>query len=682
MTSVPPKSEAPKTEARRRAVSVLALKLWEVAEALDERLDDASGVLELLVSAVAKGEVPIEAWEKLHRAAVRHDKVSDLAMAYEQLANDKRIKLLTGEQQAFIYLRAAAFFQTELGDMDGAIAYAERAAAAMPGHPEAFAMLERLYGMADKTARLAELYVDASSRAQEPEIKLQLLRRAFELLQDPASADELAIDVGQRILKLAPGDEPARESVVRRLLAKGRHKEVADVFEQALRREPPPGPAEALLLREQLVDLCLNAVKDVTRALGHIAGVLQLRPDHASALAAAEGLLENRVHAPRAAAALSDAYERSGRSDRAIAMLSFELKNVRGPRRVEVQRRLGILRQDVLSDPAGALELLAPVVAGDPGDDELRQRFVALSLGLNQPDQAARLLSRALSTSKDNDVRARVGADVGQVYLKSGDVKRAKLAFQQVLELGERGPATLVAARELCELSTEASEAKQLVTALTLVVELEPEREPRQAAARRLARLCDGEAKDTERAIIAYRALIGSPWTDEALRRLETLYREVSDEDGLAEVLFHRAERTKEPNEARALALAAAELATEKGRNPDGAIELWEKLIERFGASLELHQRLMPLLVQAKRFFEVCELVEQQIAWASEAERPALYVDLAELRLTRLGDPEGALRAYQEALTLDPTHRAARAAVEKMLGQSDTRELSAEILEP
>jgi hypothetical protein len=54
MTTVPPKSEvpAPKAEGKRRA-SVLALKLSEIAEALDERLDDPSMVLELLVNAVA-----------------------------------------------------------------------------------------------------------------------------------------------------------------------------------------------------------------------------------------------------------------------------------------------------------------------------------------------------------------------------------------------------------------------------------------------------------------------------------------------------------------------------------------------------------------------------------------------------------------------------------------------------
>ncbi len=681
MTTVPPEVPAPKTEAKRRG-SVLAQKLSEIAEGLDERLDDPSAVLELLVNALAKGEAPQEAWEKLHGAAVRYGKVSDLALAYEQAAADKRIKLLTGEQQVYIYLRAAQFFQSELGDTNGAIGYAERAAAAVPGHAEAFGLLERLYGMASQPARLAELYADASSRAQDADVKLQLLRRAAELLRDLPQSDDLAIEVAQRILKITPGDGEAREGLVRRLLSRGRHKEVADVFEQALRREPAPPPEEQLLLREQLVDLCLGALKDVTRGLGHIEGVLQLSPNHPTALAAAEALLENRAHAARVAAALSDAYERAGRTDRAIAMLGFELKTVRGPRRVEVQRRLGILRQDVLSDHTGALELLAPVVAGNPGDDELRQRFVTLSLGLSQPEQAARLLSRALLASKDNAVRARVGADVGLVYLKSGDVKRAKAAFQQVLESNERGVATLSAGKELCELCTESTEQKLLLSALTLVVELEPEREARQAAARRLARLCDGDAKDPERSVVAWRALIGSPWTDEALRRLEALYREANDEDGLAEVLYHRAERTKDPDEARALGFAAAELATEKGRNREGAIELWEKLMEQYGASPEIHRRLMPLLIEAKRFFEVCELVEQQIGWAEPAEKPQLWLQLAELKMARLGDPDGALRAYQEALVLEPGHRVARSAVEKLLVLPETRELSAEILEP
>jgi len=151
MSTIPPTQEG-----RRRPVSVLALKLWEVAEALEQRLDNPAEVLEMLVTAVAKGEQPVDAWQRLHAAAARHDKVADLAFAYEQTVSEKRVKLLQPEQQAFVYLRAAEFFSEALGDTEGAIAHATRAAAAVPGHPEAFPVLEALLRGPDDVLLLDE----------------------------------------------------------------------------------------------------------------------------------------------------------------------------------------------------------------------------------------------------------------------------------------------------------------------------------------------------------------------------------------------------------------------------------------------------------------------------------------------------------------------------------------------
>lgn len=677
MSSIPPTQEG-----RRRPVSVLALKLWEVAEALEERLDNPAEVLEMLVTAVAKGEQPVEAWARLHVAAGRHDKVADLAFAYEQTVSEKRIKLLQPEQQAFVYLRAAEFFADALGDTDGAIAHASRAAAAVPGHQEAISLLELLLRRSGDTVKLAELYVEASGRESDGERRSALLQSASDLIQAATGDEERTIEIGQRILRLDPAREAVRSVVVQRLIARGRHKDVVDLLEQALRREPAPSNEEATLLREWLVDLCLSELKDPARALGHVEGLLDRDPSHAMALKSAEALLETRAVSLRAAAILSDTYEKTGRVDRAIAMLGLELKQVRGPRRVEVQRRLGILRQDALHDPAGALELLAPVVAGDPGDDDLRRRFVELSLSLNQPEQAARLLGRALQTSRVLSVRARVGVDVGHVYLKTGDLKRAQAAFQQVIEAGSDDQAVLEAAKQLSDLYTEAGERKQLVAVLERVVSLEPEREPRQAAARRLARLCDGEGGDAPRAIVAWRALIGSPWTDEALRRLEALYGEASDDEGLSDVLFVRAERSKDPVEARRLAFQAAELRSARSRDPEAALAAWQKLSDLYGPSREIHERIVPLLEQAQRYAELSVVLEREAELLEGAERVALLVKLAQLRLARLADPNAALEALRGALALEPADRTARAAVEKLLATGDARLAAADVLEP
>ncbi|HEY6559367.1 MAG TPA: tetratricopeptide repeat protein [Polyangiaceae bacterium] len=674
-------AEPPKTGGRRRP-SMVPAKLDELHELLESELDDPLLVLESILHALTKNQDATGLFDSLHGAAVRHDKVSELAFAYEHVTGDKRIKLMAPEQQAIVYLQAARFFGDTFGDTDGAVAYAERAAGAVPGHPEAFTRLETLLTEAEQPLRLARFYVDAALHEADRGQQLLFLSRAAELVEGEPGADDLAIEIYGHILRIEPDAAATRAALEQRLLACGRHRDAVQLLEQSLERDPPPDPSEAQPIRERLVARYMNELGEPQRAMPHVEALLASDPDHAMARAAAEALLEVRAVAARATAALSDAYERLGQLETAAAMLAQELKSVRGPRRVDVQRRLSILKQDVLNDPAGALELMAPVVAGDPGDDVLRGRFVALSGSLDQPLEAARLLQRALQTNKDPAVRARVGAEIGSIFMQAGDVKNAEAAFRQVLEIDQDDGAVLQAAGRLSELYAEAGEIKPLAQALELVVKLEPERERRQAAARRLARLCESELEDPARAVIAHRALIGSPWTDEALRKLEALYHDLGDQDGLAEILALRAERTRDPEEARELMFRSAELRSANRRDRGQALEAWLHFVGKYGPSREAHARLIPLLEQHQRFEELAQLLEREVELADAAERPALLSRLAHIRATKLGDPAGALGVFRQALAANPEDRTSRAAVEKLLSAGALRLQAADILEP
>ena len=86
---------------------------------------------------------------------------------------------------------------------------------------------------------------------------------------------------------------------------------------------------------------------------------------------------DHRPIAPRVSALLSDAYGRLGRTAQEIGTLTLELRLARPPRLAVVQKRLAVLRQEVLEDTAGALELLESLVSRDPSDDETRLRFVS-----------------------------------------------------------------------------------------------------------------------------------------------------------------------------------------------------------------------------------------------------------------------------------------------------------------
>lgn len=667
---------------RVRGPDAFLQRVEDLGELLDSSLANPQEALDVLVTAVAKGHQPTLVWERLHQAALRDDKSAELAFAYERLTSDRRIKILAAEQRAYLFLRAAAFVGDLFGDIDGATRYAELALAAMPGHPEAFGLLERLLGEAEKTEQLALLYFEASRAEKEDLNKIPLLKRAASLVQDRPLANELALKILHAWASAEPASPRAKEALIERYIAAARYRDAAKLLEEKLVSESALSAVEARAIHERLVELYIHQVKEPKEAISHLEAILRVIPTHPGALKTTEVLLENRAVAERAAAALSDAYESAGDTASAIAMLTMELKLVKGSRRLDVQRRLAILRHDTLGDKVGALELLAPVVSAGPGDDDLRQRYVNLSLELDQPKEAALLLARALQTTREPGVRARIGVDVGKLYLKTGDSRRAQGIFQQVIDGGQGEAAVLSAARHLVELCGEAGDTKGLGTALELVVKLEPDTQVRQTAARRLTRLYDGENVAEERSLGAWRALLGSEWTDEALGRLETLYLKLDSKEGQADVLAWRAARALDPEKARELAFAAAELRTTHQRDQAIALAVWAELLTKYGPWQPVLERSVPLLEQLQEWPRLAETLEQLLACVDDEQKPDYFSRLAQVRQVRLSDVRGALSALGSALSIDSTHRASRVLLERLLFTEGAALEAADILEP
>ena len=167
---------------------------------------------------------------------------------------------------------------------------------------------------------------------------------------------------------------------------------------------------------------------------------------------------------------LSAAYRRLGRLEDEAGTLALELKLARPPRLPEVQRRLAILRQDALGDPAGALELLEPLVARDPTDEDLRRRYLEVATTFHREVEAAKLLSRALPAVKDPLTRARLGLEIAGLYSKHDDGRRARATLEQLLEEPIEEMMRLVLAKRLVELHQDATEPKGFARALEFVV--------------------------------------------------------------------------------------------------------------------------------------------------------------------------------------------------------------------
>ncbi|HTN87439.1 MAG TPA: tetratricopeptide repeat protein, partial [Sorangium sp.] len=444
-------------------------------------------------------------------------------------------------------------------------------------------------------------------------------------------------------------------------------QDVARLLEQALTAEPPPPDAPEI--RARLIDLYSGPLKEIERALPHVEEVLAHDPAHEAAFRAGEALLGRKTALVRAAAALESAHARLGKAQDAARMMTLQIENLRGPRRVEVQKRLVELLFQKLGDLASAFALSEQILAVDPSDEAVRERFLALAPALDRRMDAARVLVRASSGAKDKPLRARIAAELGELYEGLGDGKRARAAFLQALDGEPDGAAVRRAARGLAKLCERERDARGLAGALERLVEAETDAEAREAAAERLARLYEEELGDTAGAIAAYRRLAeaGSSREPRALAALERLYEATAAHDGLAWVLERRAEAEPDRRAARELAFRAAELRTRLADLP-AAVAAWRRYLAAFGPSREAHARLIPLLEQERRWAELESLLEAEAELAAGQERASVLARIGAIRMARLDDPAGAIAAYRGALALDPTDRPSRLALEKMLG--------------
>ncbi len=146
----------------------------------------------------------------------------------------------------------------------------------------------------------------------------------------------------------------------------------------------------------------------------------------------------------------------------------------------------------------------------DPADDEVRSRFVQLASALDKQLEATRTLGRAATAARDAAVRARIGADLGDLYRELGDVKKARASYQGVIEATDE-EASLRAARALAALSADPRDPTGLAAALARLSQIEPDEDARLAATAELGAVTEKELVDLPAAIAAYEKLLGTP---------------------------------------------------------------------------------------------------------------------------------------------------------------------------
>ena len=646
----------------------------------EDRLENEETILDAMLTMHAKGQLALDAWDKLHAAAARDERLSELAFAYESVSQGKRLKTLPGTAVAEFLFQAARFFGDTFADEFGAITYLERAHTAMPGHLPAFEKLDALLEKTKSYKRLAELWAEAAAQRPRAE-QLDAYRKAAEHFERAAGHDEKTIELYQQILRLDPSDEAARNQLEARYVKANRLRDVARLLEQALAVDPPPVLRAARKIHARLLDLYANQLHEPERTIAHVEALLDDDASHDDARKVAQKLIVIKGIAARAAAALAKACAAVGTPAEVARYLAIELEHTRGPKRRDVLLRIGILKQERMNDDKGAFESFEQALALDGSDDELRARYAALATKLKKQLDAAKTLNKVAPALKVPSQRAMAQAQMGQLLLEGGDAKRAKATFVGVLAIPEAGPdATLVAARALVEIYGKEKDFKALADALERVGQLEPDPEAAREVNEQLAELAT-QLGDTPRAIAAWQRLVESTSRQRALAALEPLYEAAGDAIALASILEERSKDATSPTEARAMAFKAGEVRTAKG-DAIVASAAWKRLVEKFGAARDVHKLWLPLLEVERNWAELARALAADAQLAPESERAEILARLGNVLLVRLKDAPSAIDAFKRALAIDASDKASRATLEKLAATGEHRLLAASVLEP
>ncbi len=659
-----------------------------LADVHESELRDPGGAFEVILNTLIEAPNDLTLWDRAAELGVAAGRPTDLAGAYRQhlTGDDGASTALSEDLQLELSERAAVLHEEQLGDSEGAVPYLERMLAIEPTHASAFERLKTILHALEQWNRLESLYQRTIAVTEDDSHKVELLHQAALVAEDMIGSDEKAIGYYERIMEIDPLHERASEALERLYGREERYQDLAKLLE---RRLETATDEESAPIQQQLVDLYLHRLEQYERVIPHLENVLRLREDDHDVRALAEECLGVAELRQPAAALLDNLYTSLDDPRDLVRVLDVRLEGAESEeQRRELLHRIAALRDERLKDDAGAFVALSALMPLEPEDTAIRRRLLDVGRRLGENQAMAQAL---LATAE----RATVPTTRGDILMEAAglfrnrldEVARAEEVYRQVLAIDPDEPELVIpAAKALAEIYQEESKHAQLAEVLGVQVRLVSDPDEAREIYSRIANIYEDLLENDDKAIEAWKARLELDTSDQhALRALERLYERTEAWRELVEVLRHLEASATDGDERKRCMVKAAEVLADELHETLDAINAWRAVLDDFGAEPDTLAALSRLYKKAERWEDLAEVYDSWLALSDEVDqRVELYAGLGEVRAEHLGDPQGALAAYREVLSLEPAHRASRAALEKLLehDDADIKREAAEIIGP
>ncbi|TAK30476.1 MAG: tetratricopeptide repeat protein [Myxococcaceae bacterium] len=512
----------------------------------------------------------------------------------------------------------------------------------------------------------------APSLSTTPSSSNPRLLQAIEAARAAESAGQpdKAIEAWKMALRLDAQGTDARHSLARLYAATGRWNNLVELLRQELESLGGVRPGtdltanrerKAEILRE-MVDIYRDRLSLEPMVVQTYNALLLLEPGDVPSLVA-----------------LSESYERLGRWTDVIKVLDQQVEHTDDPAaKITLLRRVAKLWVERFNNVNNATRPLEQIVALDPTDADA----LAQLKDLYTRRRAWRPLfdvSRREAERLTGDARRDALVELAKLAAeKLGANVDAIGLWREALALDPKTPGALDALEKLTERERDFDGLAQVIEQRARETD---DAEQKVALLMKLGAVYGDRIGDAERSIDAWRRVLQvQPKHAKALRvlrdvyiqaghwdRLEALYEEAGDLEGLAEVLGSSADRATNPPDRVALSFRAAKVYEERLRQPARAFRSYERVLSVDPNNVAAATALVPIYLEDERWSRLAQLYEVLLNAVPADDRSAALSYLHKLReisASRLGDRAAAFQWALRAYRLEPTDSSLEAQVE------------------
>ena len=664
-----------------RLAEIEEQKLDDVASAVDRygeilsrmpRHAGALGALErLLGNTDFRGRVA-NILEPHFRATQEWRKLADvLEVTLEEIDDpDRRIEVLV----------EIAGIEDRLGSLDKALDARGRAWLEDVASPKNLAALEPLANRGRFFQQFVDILVQGTERADDPALQGALWAMVADIRESRLGDASGAIDAWRAAIDARPDDESAFSAIERLLAQTGRSAELAEVLEQHLEIVSEADRRKALTKRVAV--LFEDALRNPEKAVEAWRSVLDIDDSDEEALDA----LARLYIAGDAWRDLVDVYQRkielTGDAE-SLRFLRFLSARVFDEKLKEPDEAASQLRAVLDANPgdADALAMLDRIFTQEKQHIELLEVLDLRIEGTSGTDKDTLAFRAAKLVQEELEDPGSAIARYRDILSRTPDHEGARSALWEIAR-GDTYRVPAIAALE--PVLRQSGEWSRLVELLQLQLEVEEAPGVRLELLTEIARIEEEEQKDTRRAFDAWALAFKEDPSEVGPREaLERLAQAGGEQARLAQVFEQQLEESLDPDLEQTLAWRLADLYEGPLGDPAKAVEFLRRVVLVPGQEEAALARLRALLERLGRYPEMEEILERQSEVVADGESQARFLaDLGSLRLERLGDREGAVVAFRDALERQPTQSEALAALRGLLDDTNLRRDVVDILEP